>query len=283
MSSDRQYASHARILHKQCSRMVCIFCSTTRNRLPFSGLVTKSRFREFKQGNGVLTRPDLRSTYTQLRTRSPTLSSFDNPEISSRFHFEGVMDQDGLFLMLKMCNGCSHNKVCPEEGRSDSGFYFTIQYVTVFLLRAEISRLDIGEPIDARRTHVVYLGRRRPVRPQIRHATKQRLIHSFYSRVRWSLLGSNFISLTEFVVRLFGPDRSNRTKGRVFRASPVVDSRTARLSQYAPLNTVVSNLLSMSYAETKHFHENLLLVREPSVSDLDISSSWRGAKALALV
>ena len=92
MSSERQYASHARILHKQCSRMVCIFCSTTRNRLPFSGLVTKSRFREFKQGNGVLTRPDLRSTYTQLRTRSPTLSSFDNPEISSRFHFEGVMD-----------------------------------------------------------------------------------------------------------------------------------------------------------------------------------------------
>lgn len=23
----------------------------------------------------------------------------------------GRMDQDGLFLMLKMCNGCSHNKV----------------------------------------------------------------------------------------------------------------------------------------------------------------------------
>lgn len=25
-----------------------------------------------------------------------------------------TMDQDGVFLMLKMCNGCSHNKVCER-------------------------------------------------------------------------------------------------------------------------------------------------------------------------
>lgn len=32
------------------------------------------------------------------------------------------MDQDGLFLMLKMCNGCSHNKVIDQNGRNGAGF-----------------------------------------------------------------------------------------------------------------------------------------------------------------
>lgn len=28
------------------------------------------------------------------------------------------MDQDGLFFMLKMCNGCSHNKVIEVLSKS---------------------------------------------------------------------------------------------------------------------------------------------------------------------